>query len=134
MPVNITLKKKFHFTPSQNKAEEMAQNLLFLFFSTLDHYLEKSFEFWYSRYLLCGFYGGCCRHNHEYAVNENGSDNEERKQLMYKDIDGNSTDWIEWVEQPHCIACAKSEYVLPFTDHYKRLKQTEQLLSLAIQT
>lgn len=53
---------------------------------------------------------------------------------MYKDIDGHSTDWIEWVEQPHCIACAKSEYVLPFTDHYKRLEQTQQLLSLAIQT
>jgi len=76
--------------------------------------------------LLAGFDDGRGRHNHEYAIGENGEDDGERKERMDHDEDGHAPDRVERRQQPKGVGGAESVNVLALADHHKRLHQQKQ--------
>lgn len=72
-------------------------------------------------YLLCGFDCGRGGHDHENTVEQDRTDDEHRKQRMHEDIDGDSPDWIERVQEPEAIGRTESEDIFAFTDDDKGL-------------
>lgn len=77
-------------------------------------------------YLLCGFDCGRGGHDHENTVEQDRTDDEHRKQRMHEDIDGDSPDWIERVQEPEAIGRTESEDIFAFTDDDKGLQKKKQ--------
>lgn len=75
-------------------------------------------------YSLGGFDGGRCGHDHEYAVDQNCGDNEEREKGMDQYVDGHPPYWIEWIEDPHSIRCREPKYVLALANNHECLEST----------
>lgn len=71
---------------------------------------------------LGGFDGGRCGHDHEYAVNQNCCDDEQREEWVDQYVDGHPSYWIKWIEDPHRVGRGEPEYVLSFTDDHERLE------------
>lgn len=85
---------------------------------------------WNLFYLLCRLDSRRCRHDHENAVEQDRTYDEQREQWMDKDIDCYSPDRIEWIQNPHRICRIKSKYILSFTYYNKCLKINKPLFFL----